>query len=74
MFFSSAVDVDCDDATVETDDPPVQLELSRETLPDEADMLVGYASVPGYVSFRSRVDGSWYITALYHNLMKYAYK
>ncbi|ELT91797.1 hypothetical protein CAPTEDRAFT_220640 [Capitella teleta] len=54
---------------VETDAPGG---LERETIPDEADFLLGYASVPGYVSFRSKQDGSWYISVLCHMLNKFA--
>ncbi|XP_053389766.1 caspase-3-like isoform X2 [Mercenaria mercenaria] len=36
----------------------------RENIPDEADFLIGYATVSGYVSFRSRNHGSWYIRKL----------
>ena len=41
-------------------------------IPNEADFLVGYASVPGYVSYRSRSTGSWYITTLTNALNRYA--
>ncbi|CAG2233484.1 CASP8 [Mytilus edulis] len=46
----------------------------RELIPDEADFLLGYATVPGYVSYRSRSQGSWYINKLSQNLDKYAYQ
>ncbi|XP_052235568.1 caspase-8-like [Dreissena polymorpha] len=48
--------------------------LPREMLPNEADFLLGYATVPGYVSFRSRNQGSWYIRKLCEYLGKYANK
>ncbi|XP_064598154.1 uncharacterized protein LOC135464628 [Liolophura sinensis] len=47
-------------------------EESLETIPNEADFLMGYATVPGFVSYRSKVKGSWYITTLCDNLLKYA--
>lgn len=39
---------------------------------DELDFLIGFATVPGYVSFRSRSTGSFYIKKLTENLEKYA--
>lgn len=42
-----------------------------ETIPNEADFLIGYATVPGYVSFRSKSQGSWYINTLVKMLDKY---
>lgn len=44
----------------------------KEMIPNEADFLLGYATVPGYVSFRSRNHGSWYIRKLCELLEKYA--
>lgn len=46
-------------------------ELPVETIPNEADFLIGYATVPGYVSFRSKSQGSWYINTLVKMLHKY---
>lgn len=46
-------------------------ELPVETIPNEADFLIGYATVPGYVSFRSKSQGSWYINTLVRMLHKY---
>jgi len=43
-----------------------------ETIPDEADFLVALATVPGYVSYRSRRNGSWYITTLVKMLQELA--
>ena len=48
--------------TVEADTPD-ERPLPR-TIPDEADFLLGYATVPGFVSYRSHEHGSWYITCL----------
>ena len=36
----------------------------EETIPNEADFLLSYATLPGYVSYRSSTHGSWYITKL----------
>ena len=43
-------------------------------LPDEADFLFGFATVPGYVSYRSTRTGTWYIQALTEVLDEYAEK
>ncbi|XP_070570552.1 caspase-8-like isoform X2 [Ptychodera flava] len=39
-------------------------EQPADTIPNEADFLLGYATVPGFVSYRSKSQGSWYITKL----------
>ncbi|XP_062594748.1 caspase-8-like [Saccostrea cucullata] len=44
----------------------------RSVIPDESDFLLGYATVPGYVSYRSRSAGSFYINTLVEKLKKYA--
>nr|UCK81519.1 caspase-8-like protein [Arenicola marina] len=43
-------------------------------LPNEADFLLGYSTVPGYVSFRHAEYGTWFIWFLCQNLTKYAHK
>jgi hypothetical protein len=47
------------------------IDRPRELIPDEADFLLGYATVPGYVSYRSRSQGSWYINKLSQNRSDY---
>ena len=59
---------------LEADGPEAQIELPPETIPNEADFLLGYATLPGFVSYRSRSMGSWYITKLVEMLDKYADK
>ncbi|XP_069790473.1 caspase-8-like isoform X2 [Narcine bancroftii] len=44
---------------------------TRSTIPDEADFLLGMATVEGYVSFRHKEEGTWYIQSLCENLEKY---
>ena len=34
------------------------------TIPNEADFLLGYATVPGFVSYRNEFEGSWFINTL----------
>lgn len=55
------------DCVLEEDGPP-------ELIPNESDFLLGYATVPGFVSYRSKTRGSWYITKLTECLNKYAYE
>ena len=50
----------------------VETDNDKEMIPNESDFLVGYATVPGYVSFRSRNHGSWYIRKLCEALEKYS--
>ncbi|XP_034498370.1 caspase-10 [Ailuropoda melanoleuca] len=40
----------------------------QDSIPDEADFLLGLATVPGYVSFRHVEEGSWYIQSLCNHL------
>jgi len=42
-----------------------------ETIANEADFLISYATVPGYVSFRCPINGTLYIRSLFTNLTKY---
>ena len=39
-------------------------DTKKGTLPNEADFLLAYATVPGHVAFRSATEGSWYISTL----------
>ena len=54
------------DADTETDGGRTRARgvLEFSSAPNEADILVSYATVPGFVSYRSRSDGSFYITEL----------
>ncbi|KAK3083510.1 hypothetical protein FSP39_024443 [Pinctada imbricata] len=54
------------DSDLESDNAP------KEMIPDEADFVLGYATVPGYVSYRSRSQGSWYVNKLVQMLEKYS--
>ncbi|XP_060823588.1 caspase-6 [Bombus pascuorum] len=46
----------------------------RETLRCYEDMLLAYATLPGYVAFRDKITGSWFIQILCEVFMKYAHK
>jgi len=48
------------DISVVADSPGNEL----ESIPSERDFLLSYSTVPGYVSYRSRTKGSWYIGSL----------
>ncbi|XP_050406278.1 caspase-8 isoform X2 [Patella vulgata] len=43
-----------------------------EVIPNEADFLLGMATIPGFVSYRSKTMGSWYITKLCETFDQYA--
>nr|ACV32168.1 caspase-8 [Lethenteron camtschaticum] len=49
------------DADIDADGPVSPISYS---IPDEADILLGMATVSGYLSFRHRREGSWYIQTL----------
>lgn len=43
---------------------------ANESIPCDADFLLGMATVPSYVSFRERSNGAWFIQSLCQNLVK----
>lgn len=45
-----------------------------ETIPNEADFLLGFSTTPGFVSYRSKDQGSWYITKLVQMLDEHAHR
>lgn len=55
----SSVCVEVDAVNTKSTHPPLQ-----DSVPVEADFLLGLATVPGYVSFRHITEGSWYIQSL----------
>lgn len=60
--------------TIETDsgelDSSVEADarFQLECIPDEADFLLGMATVKDYVSYRSPTQGTWYIQSLCQHL------
>ncbi|KAM5266069.1 caspase-10 isoform 1-T1 [Hipposideros larvatus] len=58
-----SISIDADAINPESTNPPLQ-----DSVPVEADFLLGLATVPGYVSFRHTTEGSWYIQSLYNHL------
>ncbi|XP_065918399.1 caspase-8-like [Dysidea avara] len=64
LFFIQACRGDAkDEAVSEQKDGPGPDKMSN-SLPSEADFFFGYATPPGYASWRSREYGSWYISSL----------
>lgn len=45
---------------------------TRNKVPTMSDMLIAYATVPGYVSWRNSERGSWFIQALSEVILEYA--
>ncbi len=50
----------------------LKLQLLRK-LPSGADYFIGYATTPGYVSWRRAATGSWYIQAIVETFAKFAH-
>lgn len=77
LFFIQACRGTGEDLGVETDAGGLSGHAQRDALeqvkiPLKADYLLGFASPPGNVSFRSTTHGSWYISALVSTLETYA--
>ncbi|KAK1122018.1 hypothetical protein K0M31_009866 [Melipona bicolor] len=47
---------------------------NTEMLRSYEDMLLAYATLPGYVAFRDKITGSWFIQILCEVFMKYAHE
>ncbi|KAJ8377705.1 hypothetical protein AAFF_G00254390 [Aldrovandia affinis] len=43
--------------------------VPQDSIPDEADFLLGMATVPDFASFRDRKEGTWFIQSLCENLV-----
>ncbi|XP_035531795.1 caspase-8 [Morone saxatilis] len=43
---------------------------TKESIPSDADFLLGMATVPSFVSFRDRKNGTWFIQSLCQNLVQ----
>nr|AKM76972.1 caspase 10 [Sebastes schlegelii] len=59
---------------IEADGParsPVCSDAVRsESIPSDADFLLAMATVPSFVSYRERTNGTWFIQSLCHNLVQ----
>lgn len=42
----------------------------KDSIPSDADFLLGMATVPSFVSFRERKNGTWYIQSLCQNIVQ----
>ncbi|XP_074625238.1 caspase-8-like isoform X2 [Acropora palmata] len=62
-----------DGAVMQADATEVSPEdaLRRNAEPNESHFLLGYATPPGYVSWRSQIHGSWYVSKLCEVFRKY---
>ncbi|XP_037705902.1 caspase-10 [Choloepus didactylus] len=63
-----SVSIEADALNPEYTSPPIGEESLQNSIPIEADFLLGLATVPGYVSFRHVEKGSWYIQSLCNHL------
>ncbi|CAG2204672.1 CASP8 [Mytilus edulis] len=75
LFFLQSCQAEEEDQTfrsesmVPTDAKPKPGELEKSRfLINDVDFLVGYSTLPGYLSYRHEQTGSWYLNALYENL------
>lgn len=72
LFFIQACQGEKIQRPVSTEADAVNPELTlpplQDSLPNDADFLLGLATVPGYLSFRNTTEGSWYIQSLYNHL------
>ena len=59
---------------VEADSAPEPLPSPDKLIPDDVDFLLGFATVPGYASFRSRSQGSFYVNKLVEILERHAFR
>ncbi|KAM4560821.1 caspase-8 [Fundulus diaphanus] len=55
----------------ETSNVCCDAKVYRESIPSAADFMVGMATLPDYVSYRERSNGTWYIQSLCQNLAKF---
>ncbi|XP_054470961.1 caspase-8 isoform X2 [Anoplopoma fimbria] len=44
--------------------------IANDSIPSDADFLLGMATVPSFVSFRETTNGSWFIQSLCQNLVQ----
>nr|CRZ24914.1 BMA-CED-3 [Brugia malayi] len=59
--------------TCTTSQPKSSLPMEQKTKsPIEADILVSYATTPGYVSWRNSMKGSWFVQSICEVFAKYA--
>ncbi|XP_020383398.1 caspase-9 isoform X1 [Rhincodon typus] len=72
----SALSIPFDAVSLQTDATPCPAEDEPDavsSLPTPSDILVSYSTFPGYVSWRHKKDGSWYMKTLVNIFSKYAH-
>ncbi|XP_067826620.1 caspase-9 [Heptranchias perlo] len=72
----SAPDIPYDTISLQTDATPRRAEDEPDavsSLPTPSDILVSYSTFPGYVSWRDKNAGSWYMNALVQVFSEYAH-
>ncbi|KAG9334052.1 hypothetical protein JZ751_009215 [Albula glossodonta] len=57
---------------IEADSPDLSTDaiVPQGSIPDDADFLLGMATVPNFASFRDRKQGTWFIQSLCQNLLE----
>ncbi|XP_035995231.1 caspase-8 isoform X2 [Fundulus heteroclitus] len=78
LFFIQACQGKNEQRPIQTDGPGdktsnvcCDAKVYRESIPCAADFVVGMATLPDYVSYRERSNGTWYIQSLCQNLAKF---
>ncbi|XP_078074942.1 caspase-9-like [Mustelus asterias] len=72
----SAFSIPYDTISVQTDATPclpADEPDASSSLPTPSDILVSYSTFPGYVSWRDKKEGSWYMKTLVNIFSKYAH-
>ncbi|XP_067873448.1 caspase-9 [Heterodontus francisci] len=71
----SALEIPNDTVSLQTDATPCRADEpdAVSSLPTSSDILVSYSTFPGYVSWRDKKEGSWYMKALVHVFSNYAH-
>ncbi|XP_042351176.1 caspase-8 [Plectropomus leopardus] len=76
LFFIQACQGTCEQTAVsiEADGPSLRYVCNdavkaNESIPCDADFLLGMATVPSFVSYRERKNGTWFIQSLCQNLV-----
>uniref|UniRef100_A0A8C4S8N9 Caspase-8 n=1 Tax=Erpetoichthys calabaricus TaxID=27687 RepID=A0A8C4S8N9_ERPCA len=59
------VSLEVDSCTLEDED---DASIPKDIIPEDSDFLIGMSTMDGFVSFRHRTNGTWYIQALCRSL------
>ena len=55
-----------------TDDSDTTIDGKLRSIPSAADMFVGYATIPGFVSWRNSERGSWFVQSIIKTFREYS--